>query len=233
MKKITAIVLSGTAALFLSACGGGGTGVGNGDTGVGNGDANTVPVDPMTEKDLIQIWNYLSEDACNSFFDQNPFQNKIMQLKEPVVLCETYERENLHDGILDATCQEVGSNIPASGAAVSPEHEFACIIGSDIIPGVDDGGGSSSGGNSNTVPADPMTGSAYISIIYNVGGDYCNEDLQNQLVSAAGGTQDYYVSIEENDVTCASYNRPIGSSCSEIDSGQGGPITCVTGLVAY
>ena len=89
--------------------------------------------------------------------------------------------------------------------------------------------GGSSDGSSNTPPVDSMTEVDVISIIYGVEEGYCSKDLENQLIAQADGKVDYYLREEGNDVTCATYDRPIGpSTCSEVGSGMGGPVSCVT-----
>ena len=94
-------------------------------------------------------------------------------------------------------------------------------------------GGSSSSEGSNTLPVDPMTESSLISIIYHVEEGYCSEELQNQLIAAAAGVTDYYLREESNDVTCATYNRTVSpTTCSTVDSGMGGPVSCVVGVTA-
>ena len=84
MKKITAIILSGTAALFLSACGG--------------GSSSSTPVDPMTEREVIIIsYGFLPgtcQSALNIGLEQGVFENLLTkEVPNSSVSCATYGRQ--------------------------------------------------------------------------------------------------------------------------------------------
>jgi len=131
MRKITAIVLSGTAAFFLSACGG------------GSSDSTyipvaPVPVDPMTERDLITIFYHTPDGMCEDVEFQDYVKEGLAAegyvvdyylFREETndVNCATYDRTN--------EITETGGCVTTDLILQDPSfsaYDTSCVIGVDI-----------------------------------------------------------------------------------------------------
>ena len=116
MKKITAIVLLGTAALILSACGGSSSG----------SSSDSVPVDPMTEREVIIISYGFTPGTCVTVGDKliahgNGENVLTKEIANSDVSCATYGREK--DGSIG--CSEQNYEI----------SDIACVVAYDLIGG--------------------------------------------------------------------------------------------------
>ena len=118
MKKITTIILSGTAVLFLSACG---------SSDSSSSSTPVAPVDPMTERESILIKYHYPAEYCSSgelkdYLERNVpgTTNLLLSVESNSVTCATYGRAN--DGVHCSEQDTVNSNADTS-----------CVLGFDSI----------------------------------------------------------------------------------------------------
>lgn len=124
MKKITAIVLSSTAALILSACSSGGSS----SAGISSGGSSSgsAPVDPITEREVIIISYGFRPGTCADtvalILEQGIIENVLTkEVANSSVSCATYGREK--DGSIG--CSEQDYEI----------SDIACVAAYDIVDG--------------------------------------------------------------------------------------------------
>ena len=124
MKQITTILLTGTAAIFLSACGGGGSSSGGG----------TPPVDPMTLRDGIMISYHYPAELCESDTLRNELElqvpeayNWLIRVESNSVNCGTYGKTE--------SVSETGGCMTIDIADYDPDalqYNTSCVVGFDL-----------------------------------------------------------------------------------------------------
>lgn len=128
MKKITTILLAGTTAMFMSACGGGGS------------SDPVETVDPMTERDLIAIFYHTPEGMCEDAEFQSYLKDGLASegyvvdyylFREETnnVSCATYGRAN--------AIIETGGCVTTDLVLEDPSfsvYDTSCVIGVDLDP---------------------------------------------------------------------------------------------------
>ena len=123
MKQITTILLAGTATMFMSACGGGGS---SSDT-----------VDPMTERDAVLIMYHAPVGICEASDFQNYIKDYVFDLGFIVdywlfreeslnVNCSTYGLANDFDDSGGCTATDLTLQDPSFTV-----NDTSCVIGFD------------------------------------------------------------------------------------------------------
>lgn len=117
MKKITTHLLAGTAVMFMTACGGGGSS----DT-----------IDPMTLKDGVAIIYHYPAEVCTSDLLMDELQatipeaeNFLLRVESNDVTCATYGKT---DGV-DCESEDAAILIDPSFS----EYDTSCVLGFDLV----------------------------------------------------------------------------------------------------
>ena len=131
MKKLTTVLLTGSALLLFTACGGGSS---------SSGSNYTPPVDPMTEKNVIVINYHTPPGECESADFQNFMMNYmanegfvvdsyLFRETDNNVNCSTYGKTTGYTETEGCAVNDLSIQFPSYAS-----NPTSCVIGMDVDP---------------------------------------------------------------------------------------------------